>query len=210
MDVVGGAAPGDGPGSACIVADHPAEGAAVLCGRIRAEPQPVRRGRPLEGAQHNAGLHNGGPAVGIERHDAVEVSAEVEDQSGPDRVARHGGSGPTGGHRKVVGAADLHDRRHVLVGAREHHHIGHDAVVGGVGAVLGPASGAVVHLARDPRVQRGDRRGQIVGTADLRHPADTTAPATAPASVGRSPPNDRGRHTNSMDHRRCRKCGKSG
>ncbi len=47
----------------------------------------------LERGMHGAGFHNGGPALGVELQDPVEVAAEVNDDPAADRVSGQGRAG---------------------------------------------------------------------------------------------------------------------
>ena len=71
-----------------VVADHPADRAAVVRRGVRPEPQPVRRGRRLQRGLDDAGLDAGRPRLRVHLADAGEVPADVDDQAGADRVAR--------------------------------------------------------------------------------------------------------------------------
>ena len=76
-DVVGGAAVAQRPRAAGVVADHPADRAAGVGGRVRPEPQAVRRRRPLQRRVHDAGLHGRGPRLGVDRERSGSGAATV-------------------------------------------------------------------------------------------------------------------------------------
>ena len=66
-DVVGGAAVAQRPGPAGVVADHPADGAAVVRARVGAEAQPVRpRPRACSAAWTTPGSTTGGARLGVD------------------------------------------------------------------------------------------------------------------------------------------------
>ena len=56
-------------------------------------------GGSLQVRQHHPGLHPRGTGDRVELEDAAQVTAEVEDQAGPDGVAGDRGAGAAGGHR---------------------------------------------------------------------------------------------------------------
>ena len=138
--VVRSSAVGQRVRTAGVVTDHAADGAAGVRGRVRPEAQPVRRGRPLQGVQHDPRLHDGGPGLGIEVQEPVEMPAEVEYHPGADRVARDGGARAAHGQRHAVGPAHVQGGRDLLDGVREGDHRRHHPVVRCVGGVLRAAA----------------------------------------------------------------------
>jgi len=60
-------------GAARIVSDHPAEGGAILGGRVRAETQAERGRRLLQIRHDDAGLHASHASLGIDAQDGVHV-----------------------------------------------------------------------------------------------------------------------------------------
>ena len=91
QDVVAGAPVGQRARPARVVADHAADRAARVGRRVGAEAQAVRCGRRLQRRLDRARLDDGGPRRGVEVQHPVEVAAEVQDDAGTDRVARHRG-----------------------------------------------------------------------------------------------------------------------
>jgi hypothetical protein len=126
LDGLCGSAPGHRVRPAGVVADHPAERAAAVRGRVRAEAQAVPSGGGLQRVEHESGLHPRQPRHRIEVEHRVEVAGEVEDHAGTDGVARYRRAGAPRGERHVQLAADADDRGHVLNtlwqddGARRH------------------------------------------------------------------------------------------
>jgi hypothetical protein len=151
---VGGAAPRDGARSAGVVADHAAERAAILGRRVRPEAQPVRTSRPLQLRQHHARLHGGHARGRIDRHDPVHMPAEVEDESGTDRIARHRRSRTACGHRQAVIAGEFQGDRDVLVGAGKDDRGRRNPIVRRVRGVLRPPPLGGIDLTRDRAAQR--------------------------------------------------------
>ena len=111
-DVVRRAAVAQGPRAAGVVADHPADRAAVVRARVGAEPQAVRPGRRLQGGLHDARLDASPCAPRRRRRQhPVQVPAGVEDDAGADGVAGDRRARAPRGERHAEGAADLERRR---------------------------------------------------------------------------------------------------
>jgi hypothetical protein len=92
--------------AAGVVADHPAERAAVVRGRVRAERQPVRPGRSAQLVEDQTGLDAGGARLRVDLQHPVQVLGEVQDDRGVHRLAGDRGAGAAGQHRHVVLPAD--------------------------------------------------------------------------------------------------------
>ena len=131
--------------AAGVVADHPADGAPRVRGRIGPEPQPVTSGRPLQLVQDHPRLHGGDARGRVDADHLIEVPAHVEHDAGADRVARYRRAPAPDGHRHGQVTADVHHGENVIGGPREHDGLGDDPVVGGIGGVLGPAPRRGVH-----------------------------------------------------------------
>src|ERR1019366_5138637 len=86
--VVGRAPVAEGTGTARVIADHAADRAAAVRGRIGPEPQAVRRGRALQVIQDSARIDGRGGRVRVDVADTAEIPGEVEYHAGPDSVAR--------------------------------------------------------------------------------------------------------------------------
>ena len=116
-DVVDGLAPRHRVRPARVVADHPAERAAVVRGRVGAERQPVRRGGVAHGVADHAGLDAGGARVRVDLQDPVDVH-EVQDDGGVHRLARDRGPRADRQHGHVVRPAHRQRRLDVRDVAR--------------------------------------------------------------------------------------------
>ncbi len=88
-DVVGGGAPGHRVGAAGVVADHPAQRAPPVRGRVRPERQPVRARRRPQVVEDDPRLDDGGPRLGVDAPDRVHVPREVEHHPFPRGLPRH-------------------------------------------------------------------------------------------------------------------------
>ncbi len=100
--VVRGGAPGHRVRAAGVVADHPAERAPAVGGRVGAEGQAVRAGRVPQPVEHHARLDDGGARVRVERDDAVHVPGEVQHHPHPGRLPRDRGAAAARHHRHPV------------------------------------------------------------------------------------------------------------
>ena len=85
-DVVSRPAVAQRPRAAGVVADHPADGAPGLGGRVGTEAQAVGGGGGGDVVEDRAGLDHGGAGVGVQLEHAVEVPGEVQDHASADRV----------------------------------------------------------------------------------------------------------------------------
>ena len=117
LDVVHGAAVAEGARAAGVVADHPADRAAGVRRRVRAEPQAGRDGQTLQRGVHDSGLHPCGARLPVELEHPVQVPAGVDHDPGTDRVAGDGGAGAPHRERRAVLARDG-ERGRDLVGSR--------------------------------------------------------------------------------------------
>jgi hypothetical protein len=151
--VVRGAAVAQGAGAAGVVADHPADGAAGVRGRVGAEAQPVRCRGALQVGVHGSGLDHGGARLGIDRQHPVEVLGRVHDDARPDGVAGDGGARTAHGQRRTGRARHGQGGQQLVAVARPHDHLRGDAVERGVGGVQSPGQRGVVHVADAGRPQ---------------------------------------------------------
>ena len=107
-DVVDGLAPRHRVRAARVVADHPAEGAAIVRRRVRTEREAVRAGGVAQVVEHRAGLDAGGAGVRVDLQHAVHVAVEVDDDGLVGRLPADARPGAQGQQRHAVAARDLH------------------------------------------------------------------------------------------------------
>ncbi len=159
LDVVGGAPPGERVRAAGIVADHAADGAAAVRGRVRAEAQPVRPGGALEVVQDGAGADARGAGRRVDLQHLAEVAAEVQHhRARADRLPADAGPGAARHDRHPVPAAERQRGADVVrVGGLDHAER-QLPVVGRVVAVDGPFGGAEADL---PAQHGGQLTGQL-------------------------------------------------
>ena len=139
--VVHGLAPGHRVRAAGVVADHPAERAAIMRGRIGPEGEAVRRGRRAQVVQHHPGLDPRRGQVRVDAEHGPQVPGEVDDHGLVDRLAADARGGAARQHRHVVLPADL-QRGQYVAGINGLNDPDRDMpVVGGVRGEHRPASG---------------------------------------------------------------------
>ncbi len=142
LDVVVGFAGHDGVDAAGVVADHAAEGAALVGSGIGGEGEVMLLGLGAEGVEDDAGLYAGDAALGIDLEDAVHVFGEVENDGGVAALTGEGGAAAAGEERGAMVAAEGDGGEDVFFVARDDDTNGDLAVVGAVGRI--ESAGAVV------------------------------------------------------------------
>ena len=166
-DVVDGLAPRHRVRPARVVADHPAEGAAVVRGRVGAERQPVRRGGVAHGVADHARLDAGGARVRVDLQDPVDVH-EVQDDGGVHRLAGDRGPRAHRQHGHVVRPAHRQRRLDVRDVARAHDADRDAAVVRGVGRPHRARGGVEADRAVDGALEVGPQVGDRVRQVEAR------------------------------------------
>jgi hypothetical protein len=155
LDVVLGLAGHQGAHAAGVVADHPAEGAPGVGGRVWPVGQVVDLGRLAEPVEHDAWLHPGDAALRVQLDDLVHVLGEVQHDRGVAALAGQAGAAAAAQHRDA-GLAAGGERGEDVVGVAWHHHPDGDLpVVGGVGGVQRPAAAVEPHLPAHVTSERG-------------------------------------------------------
>ena len=149
--VVGGLAVAQSARAAGVVADHPADRAAVVGRWIWPEPQPVRRRRHLQRRLHHTGLDAGCRASGSIVEDGVQVARGIQDQSGADCVAAHDVPAPRVVTGMPTARAASSTRRGLLDRPWPGDRLGHDPVERGIGGVEGAGELGGVEDASDAR-----------------------------------------------------------
>lgn len=176
-DVVGRGAPGDRVRAAGVVADHSAERAAAVRGRVGTEGQAVRARRRPQVVEDHAGLDHGGPGPGVQRDDRAHVPGEVEDDAGAGGLSRDGRTSAARHHGHSVGAAHVQYGGHVVGVARGDDTARDPAVVGGVHGRQGAGGDPECDISAHGPAQRALKIVAALTTAL------TTAQATAQATV---------------------------
>ena len=129
---VGGGPPRHRVRAARVVADHAAERAAAVGGRVRPEAQPVRGGGVLEPVEHQPRLHDGRTRRRVQRHQPVHVPGEVQHHARAGRLPGDRGAAAPRDDRHPVRPAHLQHGRHVVGVAWGDHAQRDPPVVGGV------------------------------------------------------------------------------
>ncbi len=141
--------------AAGVVADHAAESAVVVGGRIGTEGQTVRLGRVAQDVEHETGLDARAPCLRVQLHDAIQILREIQHHRHVAALAGEAGAASPRQHGRAVAPADRERLDDVLDGARDHDADRQMPVVRGVGGVEGAAAGVEAHLARDGAAQIG-------------------------------------------------------
>ena len=150
--VVGGLAVAQSARTAGVVADHAADGAPVVGGRVGPEPQPVRGGRrPAAPPAPRRAATRAVRASGSMREDRVQVPGDVDDQTRPDRVPGARRARSPGGHRQPDCPSGVQHGHQLVDRAGPGHGLRGDPVERGVGGVEGAGQPAgVEHIAQVP------------------------------------------------------------
>lgn len=151
--VVGGGAPGDRVRAAGVVADHAAQRAAAVRGRVGAEGEAVRGGGGAQLVQDHARLDDGGAGDRVQLDDLPQVAGEIEHDAGAGGLPRDGGAAAARHHGHPVRAADRERGGHVVGVTRGDDAQRYAAVVGGVHRRQRPGGGSEVDLAADRGAQ---------------------------------------------------------
>ncbi len=177
-DVVGGPSVAEGAGAARVVADHPADRAAGVGRRVRAEAQPVPGGGLLQGGVHGAGLDRGGARLGVDRQHPVEVPRDVDDDAGAHGVAGDRRTGAAHGQRGAGLAGDGQGRGQLVGVAGTGHDLWDDAVERRVRGVERPGQGGVVGVGDPGPAQLGEEVAHHSSSEPRRMPARSSSVAS--------------------------------
>jgi hypothetical protein len=173
VDVVGGAAGAvtlhlrqHRVHAAGIVADHAADGGAVMRRGIEGERQAVLLGLPAHGIENHAGLHPRLVPLIVHLQDAIEVLRAVDDHSGIAGLAGEARAAAAVDDRRTVLATDRDRLNQRLDAFRDHDADRRVPVVRGVRGVDRAGAGIEAHLGVDPPAQiRLQSRGRLVREA---------------------------------------------
>ncbi len=158
-DVVGCAAVAERARPTRVVADHPADRAPVVGGRVGTEAQTVRCRGALQLGLHDTRLHPRGPGLGVDGEHPVQVTREVDDDAGPDGVARERGAGAAGGEGDALPPAHVEGRGDVVDRPGAHHGLWWDAIERGIGRVQRACGRVVADLPDARRAESAPDRG---------------------------------------------------
>ncbi|MNX88355.1 hypothetical protein D3C86_1203230 [compost metagenome] len=149
LDVLGGPPGHDRVDAARVVADHPAEGAVGVGGRVGPEGEPVTLGGIPQVVQDDPGLHVRAPGGGVQREQAVHVLREVDHDRHVAALAREAGAAAAPDHGHAEAPAEREGLHHVLDVAGDDEPDGHLAIVRRVGGIERTAAVVEAHLAFD-------------------------------------------------------------
>ena len=120
LDVVDGLAVGGGVSAAGVVADHPADRAAVFGGRIRREEQSFGRNCRVELRLHHAGFDHREAALGVDVPNRIHVLGEIEHDRRVAGLAGERRAAAAGENRQLIFARQPKRAHHVGLVARNH------------------------------------------------------------------------------------------
>ena len=120
-DIVHHLAVTDGSRAATVVSRHAANGRPAAGGDINGKEQAVRLEQSIELVEHNSGLHHHPPCFRIHRNETVEVFADIDDDTVPNRLPALRGSCAPHRHRNACVVGDADSRQHVILGFWHHH-----------------------------------------------------------------------------------------
>src|SRR5262245_55493323 len=127
--------------TAGVVADHPAEGAPGMGGRIGAVHQAKRRSDCLQVVENQTGLNACDAALRIDLEDLPQVLRHVEDDRDVAALSGQACAGAAGEAGDTLFAADSYRVDDLSHGTRDDDGNGHLTVVRGVGGVQGAGPG---------------------------------------------------------------------
>ena len=161
VDVVVGLPRHDCVHAAGVVADHSADRAVAVRGRVGTEREAVFLGRVAEVVEHDPGLDARELPGRVHLQDLVHVLREIEDDGDVAALAGEARAGAAGEDRRAELARQLDRRVDVVDGPREDHADRHLAVVRGVGGVERARAVVEADLAANVVPQRGRQRRRV-------------------------------------------------
>ena len=178
-DVVAHRAVDDGARTAGIVPGHAADRRAGRGRDVDREPQAVRFQVGVQMIQHQARLHQGLAARGVEIENLVQVLGQVDDQRLAHRLPALRGAAAPGQDRHAFVAGDVDDGLHVLGVFRHDDAEWFDLIDRGVGGIAAPGE----RIEQDRALDRTFQAARQGGIALI--PAAVDRPRRARYGVGR-------------------------
>jgi len=126
--------------AAGIVADHAAQSAAIVGGRVRREGQMMFLGSVAEAVEKHSGLHPGRAPLKIDFHDVAHVASEIEHQGDVATLSGERGSTAAAQQRSAILAGERDGGDDVIGVTRENHSDGYLAIVGAVRGIKSAAA----------------------------------------------------------------------
>ncbi len=133
--------------SAGVVADHSAQGAAVLGGGVGRKKQAELARFGVQDALHHSGLHHRGSPLGIDRGDLRHVAGEVQHQGGVAGVSAEAGAAAARHDGHLILARQRQGVDDILLMARTNDSDGHLAIIGSVGGIYRERAGIKADIA---------------------------------------------------------------
>jgi len=159
-EVVAGRAVGDRVGSAGVVAHHAAEHRPIGGRRLGAKEEAVRREIPVEVVADDARLHTDAAAGDIERHDLIEIPAEIDDDPVADHLSGQRRSRASRDQSHAVLTSESHEFPDVDLRLREGHGQRPLLVFRGIGRIGHDGQRVECHFAVESAGERGETAGE--------------------------------------------------
>ena len=135
--------------AAGIVADHPAERAAILSRGVRREKQAMSRGRGSKLGLDHAGLHDGHAIFRVDTCDRVHIPGEIQHSCGVGGLTAEGGAATARENGQLVLSRQFHSANNVTTVARHDDADWNSAIVRRVGRIDRAGRGIEAHVALD-------------------------------------------------------------
>jgi len=150
FDVVVGLAGHDRMNAAGVVADHAAESAAIVRGRIRCEREMVLFSGSAESVEHDSGLNARDTAGGIDLKNPRHVLREIEDDGDVAALSGERRAAAAAKQRRTKLAAQRNRGENIVSIAGQYDADGDLAVVGAVGGVEGTGAAIEADILANP------------------------------------------------------------
>ena len=161
FNIVVGLSRHDGMHAAGVVADHAAEGAAVVAGRVGPECQMMFLGGVAQMVEHHSGLHPRSTPLRIDFQDVAHVAGEIQHQRHVAALPGQRGPAATAKEGRAI-LARQRDRGDNVIGvAGKNHTDRYLAIVGAVGGIEGAAAGIETDVAANVAAQGLVQRGRV-------------------------------------------------
>src|ERR1700683_4443870 len=130
-----------------VIADHAAEGAAVVRSGIGSEGKVMFFSGVAKGVEHDSGLHTGDAAGRVDFEDLIHIAGKIEDDRDVAALSCERGSAAAAEERSGEFAAERDRGDYVFDVAGKNYLDRNLAVVGTVGRVEGAAGGVEADIA---------------------------------------------------------------
>jgi hypothetical protein len=133
--------------SAGIVADHSADGAAIVRGRVRGEGELMALGTVAKRIKDNSRLNDCEFMAGVDFDNPIHVLRKIEDHRNIATLAGKACAGAAGQNRRLEFLAGSHRGEHIVGIAGNDQADGDLPVIGSVRRIKGAAASIEAHFA---------------------------------------------------------------